>query len=226
MRFELKTQFGLLGEHTVVDVLRWQADIEVRLNTGPGFQQGFGIRYHSTTGSEVIPDLEMIRYSSDRWRKHENGEVKTKKAFAAWNTSGPDIVWTPESLEIRTGIDVRDWANYLWYAQKHYEEPLTLFFVHVLPIVQLRNHAYIEIEIPCGIYIAEISQLANLIRSAAGCRRGSMVYWAINDLVLFRSTKALESHRSTAELWRQLVAMALQHLGQEKLTKLSFDWSK
>jgi len=43
MRYQDKDDFGLLGEHLCVDVIRWQQGLEVKLNTGPGFTEGYGI---------------------------------------------------------------------------------------------------------------------------------------------------------------------------------------
>jgi hypothetical protein len=217
MRFEHKTPFGLLGEHLCLDVLRWQENLELKLNTGPGFEAGFGIRYHSATESEVVPDLDIVRYLFNNVRRRENAEVKTKKMPCAWNYGDPESAWDWNNLEIRTGMDTRYWHHYEWYAQKHFEEPLWIMFVHALPYIQLRNRKYTDTDQGPGIYICEITRLFSTVKYGAAYHASDMVYWNINDLTLFRSAKSLQKRPSTSALWTKIVEMARAQLEEENL---------
>jgi hypothetical protein len=216
MRHEEKDQFGLLGEHACLDVLRWQVGLEVKLNTGPGFMQGFGIRFHSGYDSEVVPDLDIIRFPE---RTHEYVEVKTKAGFCMWNYDKPGASVSSRTLEIRTGIDLKYWDSYWWYACKYHNEPLWIMFVHPSPTVQLRKREYIDWGTP-GIYMQEITILDSLSKQDASSRYGQMVYWRVKDLILFRTETSLLKRDSTAQLWRQLQEAAEQSKRRRLLKRL------
>lgn len=218
MRFKEKAEAGLWGEHLCLDVLRWQEGLEVKPNTGPGFELGFGIRFHSGTQSEVVPDLDIMRWPE---RRREYAEVKTKATFCMWNNAAPSAAISNETMELRTGIDLKCWYNYQWYSQKYHNEPLKILFIHVLPILQLRNHEYVEIEHACGIFFQEITILDSLLKRGAGSCFGKMVYWPVDDLIFFRSAKSLLANRATAQLWDKLNTWALARV--RKLTKK--EWS-
>jgi hypothetical protein len=195
MRFEDKTEFGLLGEHLVVDVLRWQDNLEVKLNTGPGFQDGFGIRFHAGSESEVVPDIDGIRYSeAGRFgtRTPFYVEVKTKSRFACYENAGD---------EIRTGINIAAWNHYKWFAFKHATTEFWMVFVHVLPVVQASKCKFQILNSGItGIYRCDLQQLANCVKNGSDGK----VYWPLAMLEHWRSASALLAESSTRTIWRQL----------------------
>ena len=167
-----------------------------------------------------MPDLDIVRFLAGP-RRREYAEVKTKAAFCMWNYDKPSALVSRETIELRTGIDLKYWHSYQWYSQKYYDERLWILFVQVLPYVQLRKREYMDVNQPCGIYRQEITVLDSLLKHGSGNQSNQMVYWPVNDLVLFRSEKSLLSHPSTAQLWQQLQNLALQSMVRRLLRKVS-----
>jgi hypothetical protein len=214
MRFEQKTEFGLLGETLVADLIRFEdakgfeGEIAVRINSGRGLENGRGIRRHWSDGtSEVIPDIEITKLPLGGRRQTILAEVKTKTAACAWRNgliSAP-IVWPDAQWEPRTGIDIKSWGNYCWYYQKYYEHPLWLVFVHPLDLIQLRGQVGVIEPGVAGVYRAELGQLFDLAKHAAGQQFGNMIYWPISDLERWRSGKHASENRATRRVWSDLV---------------------
>jgi hypothetical protein len=226
MRFEQKTQFGLLGETLFLDLIRFQESkgfdgtIDVRPNTGPGFLKGFGHRYLSSDGtSEVIPDIEIVKRPYLKPITTEFAEIKTKTAFCTWcnGNISEAVKWSNDNWEIRTGIDVKICHSYSWYWQKHYQNLLHLIFVHPLDVVQLRNRQGIIQPGIAGIYRAELSQLFDLAKHGAGKRFGNMIYWPISSFKRWRSAKYLATNETTKNIWAELVAEATKFSQRIKL---------
>jgi hypothetical protein len=178
-----------------MDVLRWQDDLEVKLNTGPGFQQGYGIRFHAGDHSEVVPDIDGIRYSEpgrSGTRTQFYAEIKTKKCFACYEHANG---------EVRTGINASVWHHYKWFAFKHATTEFWLLFVHVLPVVQ-RSAKQFQIVNNCqkGIYRADLQTLANLVKTGLDGK----VYWSLDSLEHWRTAKMLVAEPSTRAIWFSL----------------------
>jgi hypothetical protein len=221
MRFEQKTQFGLLGETLVADLIRFDESKrsknethEVKINTGPGLLNSYGIRYHSSDGtSEVVPDIEVVERAYLKPTKTLFMEVKTKTAFCAWHNGSisEPTNWGDGSWEIRTGIDVKAWWNYRWYYQKHYQNPLWLIFVHPLNLIQLRKRIGVVQPRISGIYRAELGQLIDLAKHGAGKQYGNMIYWPIECLERWRPGLQAAKRRASENVWRDLVSEATKH---------------
>lgn len=234
MRFERKAHFGLLGETLIADLIRFQkekdfkGEIEVRINTGPGLVNGYGIRYHSSDGtSEVIPDIEIVRRPDFKPAKTEFAEIKTKSAFCAWlnDKPGKSVNWRDYDWEIRTGINIKDWEHYCWYWQKHYHAPLWLVFVHPMNVIQLRNNFGVCVPGLSGIYRAELGQLFDLAKHGTGKQFGAMIYWPINNLTLWRAGEQAAVEQASRNVWRDLECEAAKHSKRIELITLETSFS-
>ena len=204
MRFEEKTEFGLHGEHVAMELLRNQEGLNVTLNTGPGYEAGFGKRFHSSDGTEVIPDIQG--YRAGVWPRQPFWiEVKTKSAFACYENA---------RNELRTGIDIKKWHAYRWFRMTQGPVEFHILFIHPLSVAQMASGLFRIIEPSiAGIYTQTLEYLdANAI---SGSDR--KFYWPLTELKLWRSAAWLDKERSTKDLWSWLVAKAKRRTQADRL---------
>lgn len=158
--------------------------IEVHRNEGKGIRKNYGQRYFSgaiDNGRECL-DLELIGYKTTGGRERVYIEVKTKSYAGAWHPENPEADWHDERWEYRTGIDLQKWHSYSDSWQKVNDSAHYLLFIQALNGAQFRRqgaHARRDI---AGIYVAEISELQDLLVHGSGEMRSNMVYWPLRDL--------------------------------------------
>lgn len=207
MKFQEKTEFGLLGERIVMELLRNQKNLSVTLNTGPGYQEGFGKRFHANdnTGSEVIPDIEG--YRAGIWPRQPFWvEVKTKSAFACFELA---------DYELRTGIDQGKWLSYRWFHMTQGPVEFHFCFVHPLSVYQTAGGMFRPIEPSiAGIYKQSLQHMdADAIKGSDG-----KFYWPLKSLKLWQTDEWLMENSYTRICWNRLVMDSKERINSRILT--------
>ena len=199
--FDEKTELGLHGEHIVIEILRCQEGLTVSLNTGPGYKDGYGMRFFAGDGSIVIPDIQG--YRTKVWPRQPFWvEVKTKTAFACYENA---------DNELRTGIDKKRWLDYRMFLMTQGPVEFHFVFVHALSIVQLPGQRCTDVTPSiAGLYKQSLDKLdARKISGTDG-----KFYWPLKHLELWRRGDTLANDRGTKDLWAWLVNESKKRIAQ------------
>jgi hypothetical protein len=219
MTFEEKSELGLAGERLVAAVYQRDKTLSVKLNTGKdALGNGWsGVSWHNDHGVLVTPDFDIKRrrgFLTGSLAELPDfvAEVKTKSVFACCENA---------DCEVRTGIDVAAYFNYIEYNMT-YPGGFFFDFVHIFAVKQIREDYSLDQDSTAGIYRADIKKLKKeSIRQSQGVSNpGEMVYWSIESFQLTNTLHELSQAPDTSMLVKNLRKLAWLRLPEEKQVKI------